>query len=333
MCGFSASFRIGTAACDSMNVPRTLTSCIRSYFFAARSSDRDRSITLALLTTMSMPPNSPWVFSTASVMSSSLRTSPDDRQRLPAGRADLLGGRVHGALELRVRRVGLREQRDVRAVGGGAQRDREADAAAAARHQDGLACQALVGHLRVLPVERAGATERLMSRSFRCMSQTSPAGASPGGEKWDTIYGAVADLRDAAAKAATRIFDSSVSKRAPIDAASSARFSSNDAVGANAHEALGLPERGGRVLEPEPRDLLGAPGDVGKRHDLGDETPVERLSGVQRAVLQQQLQRAPLSDRRGKQRRDAQVGSESDVRVLAHELRRLRRDDVVGASA
>ena len=76
MCGFSASFRIGTAARLSMNVPRTLTSCMRSYFFAARSSEPDRSITEALLTTMSMPPNSPCVFITASVMSSSLRTSP-----------------------------------------------------------------------------------------------------------------------------------------------------------------------------------------------------------------------------------------------------------------
>ncbi|CAH0237079.1 hypothetical protein SRABI76_02905 [Microbacterium oxydans] len=76
MCGFSASFRIGTAARDSMNVPRTLTSCIRSYFLALSSSDRERSITLALLMTMSMPPNSPCVRSTASVMSSSSRTSP-----------------------------------------------------------------------------------------------------------------------------------------------------------------------------------------------------------------------------------------------------------------
>src|SRR5690606_34155861 len=76
MCGFSDSRSTGIAARDSMNVPRTLTSCMRSYFFASRSVERERSMTLALLMTTSMPPNSPCVLSTASVMSSSLRTSP-----------------------------------------------------------------------------------------------------------------------------------------------------------------------------------------------------------------------------------------------------------------
>lgn len=55
-----------------------------------------------------------------------------DRQRLTAGLADPLGGGVDGALELGMGRIGLRQQRDVRAVARGAKRDREADAAAAA---------------------------------------------------------------------------------------------------------------------------------------------------------------------------------------------------------
>src|SRR5699024_5354207 len=43
--------------------------------------------------------------------------------------------------QLRVRLLGLCDQRDVRAVGGGTQRDRLADAAAAAGHDDGLSCE------------------------------------------------------------------------------------------------------------------------------------------------------------------------------------------------
>jgi hypothetical protein len=83
-------------------------------------------------------------------------------------------------------------------------------------------------------------------------------------------------------------------------------------------EALGLPERRRRVLEPERRDLARAGAGVGG--ELGDEPPVERGLGIDRLVLQQQAQRAGLPDRRGQQRRDAEVGAQTDVRVAADEL-------------
>ena len=63
----------------------------------------------------------------------------DDRQRLPAGRLDLLGGGVDRALELRVRLGGLGDQCDVGAVAGGPQGDGEADAARATRDEQRLA--------------------------------------------------------------------------------------------------------------------------------------------------------------------------------------------------
>ena len=66
----------------------------------------------------------------------------DDRQRLPAGRLDLLGGGVDRAGQLRVGLGGLGQQRHVGAVAGRAQRDREADAAAAAGHEQGPVFQA-----------------------------------------------------------------------------------------------------------------------------------------------------------------------------------------------
>ena len=69
----------------------------------------------------------------------------DDRQRLAAGRLDLLGGRVDRALELGVRLRGLGDQRDVGAVASGAQGDRQPDAAAGAGDEEGLARE--VGHL------------------------------------------------------------------------------------------------------------------------------------------------------------------------------------------
>ncbi len=68
-----------------------------------------------------------------------------DRQRLAAGGADLLGGGVDGALELRMRLGGLGGDRDIGAVPRGAQRDREPDAAAAAGHEQRLALEGCHG--------------------------------------------------------------------------------------------------------------------------------------------------------------------------------------------
>ena len=144
----------------------------------------------------------------------------DDRQRVAARGADLLGGRVDRSLELRVRGVGLREQGDVRAVPRRAQGDGEADAAAAAGHQNRLAGERLVGHcgsscfaeITCLGEVTSLCVDRVCARREHAISR---------------VVGQRADLADAAAKAATRTFASSVSKRAPIDAASSSRFSAN----------------------------------------------------------------------------------------------------------
>ena len=67
----------------SRNEPRALMSFIRSYFFIDTSSVFDRSIALALLTTMSMPPNSSAVLATASRTKSSSRMSPTSGRALP----------------------------------------------------------------------------------------------------------------------------------------------------------------------------------------------------------------------------------------------------------
>jgi hypothetical protein len=56
----------------------------------------------------------------------------DDRERLAAGRLDLLGGGVDRARELRVRLGGLRHERDLHSVAGGPGGDRESDSPASA---------------------------------------------------------------------------------------------------------------------------------------------------------------------------------------------------------
>ncbi len=66
-----------------MNVPRTLMSCIRSYFFSDNWSEPDRSIALALFTTMSMPPKSALARATASAILASSRTSPTTGSAVP----------------------------------------------------------------------------------------------------------------------------------------------------------------------------------------------------------------------------------------------------------
>ena len=65
----------------------------------------------------------------------------ENRQRLAAGGADLVGGGVDGALEFRVRLCGLRCDRDIGAVACRAQRDREPDAPAGAGYEQRLALE------------------------------------------------------------------------------------------------------------------------------------------------------------------------------------------------
>ena len=83
----------------------------------------------------------------------------EDRQRLAAGGADLVGGGVDGALQFRMRLRGLGGDRDIGAVARGAQRDRKPDAAAAAGYEQRLAlerCHRFL--LAVLPADCAFAT-------------------------------------------------------------------------------------------------------------------------------------------------------------------------------
>ena len=96
---------------------------------------------LALLTQMSMPPKSRPSSPPPPATCSSKRMSHDERQRLAAGRLDLLGGRVDGAFELGMRLGRLGGDGDVGAVARGAQRDGEADAAAGAGDEQGLASE------------------------------------------------------------------------------------------------------------------------------------------------------------------------------------------------
>ncbi len=60
----------------SRNEPRQLMFCMRSNFFIDSAVVGDRSMALALLTTMSMPPKRSTVRATASSTEASSRTSP-----------------------------------------------------------------------------------------------------------------------------------------------------------------------------------------------------------------------------------------------------------------
>ena len=127
-----------------------------------------------------------------------------------------------------------------------AQRDREADAAAAARHQDGLAGEAVAEAVEV-----------------SCVSSGRTACGMP--------------RRRPRRGASTRRCRSGRRSRR----ASSARFSLERAVRADADEALGLAEGRRGVLEPErARPARRAPATSAARHDLGDEAPVEGLGGT-----------------------------------------------------
>ena len=87
---------------------------------------------LALLTTMSMPPNFAAVCSIAALTDASSRTSTASGSAWPPAFSIVGGGGVDGAFELGMRLDRLGRDRNIGAVGGGLERDGEADAARAA---------------------------------------------------------------------------------------------------------------------------------------------------------------------------------------------------------
>src|SRR5258708_4354765 len=83
MWGLAAFLRWGIEVLPSRKVPRQLMSCIRSYFFIDSDSVPERSMALALLTTMSMPPKRSTVWATALATLASSRTSPTMGSAVP----------------------------------------------------------------------------------------------------------------------------------------------------------------------------------------------------------------------------------------------------------
>ena len=83
MCGFSAFFRCGMQYFDTMKVPRVLMPIIRSNRFMSVACEVVRLMALALLTQMSMPPNSATVFSIAAITCASSRMSQTTGSALP----------------------------------------------------------------------------------------------------------------------------------------------------------------------------------------------------------------------------------------------------------
>ena len=139
MCGLAAFFRCGMQYFDTMKVPRVLMPIIRSNRFMSVACESVRLMALALLTQMSMPPNSATVWFDRRDHLGFVADIAQDRQRLAAGGADLVGGGIDGAFQLRMRLGGLGGDRDIGAVPRGAQRDRQPDAAAAAGYEQRLA--------------------------------------------------------------------------------------------------------------------------------------------------------------------------------------------------
>ena len=105
---------------------------------------------LALLTQMSMPPNRSTVFGDRLGDLRLVADVAQHRQRLAAGRLDLLGRRVDRARQFRMRLGGLGRDRDIGAVARRAQRDGQADAARAARDEQRLALERHEGFLQLL---------------------------------------------------------------------------------------------------------------------------------------------------------------------------------------
>ena len=150
---------------------------------------RSRLIAEALLTTMSMPPNVSAVRAIASCDGGLVADVDGERQRLAAGRLDLLGGGVDRAFELRMRLGRLRGDGDVGAVARGAERDGEPDAA-----------------------RGAGDEERLAGEAHAVMPPTASAASAP-----STSLGALDDRRSQAPRSPAA--SCSAKKRARGDAA------------------------------------------------------------------------------------------------------------------
>src|SRR6516225_8351079 len=75
MCGFSAFVRCGMQYFDTIKVPRVLMPIIRSNRFMSVAWELVRLMALALLTQISIPPNSVTVLSTAAITWASSRIS------------------------------------------------------------------------------------------------------------------------------------------------------------------------------------------------------------------------------------------------------------------
>ena len=103
--------------------------------------DRRARTALALLTTMSMPPNFAAVLSMAAFTASSSRTSTTRGRAWPPAFSICSRRRVDRAFELGMRRLGLGRDGDIGAVARGPQRDRKPDAARGAGDEQCLALE------------------------------------------------------------------------------------------------------------------------------------------------------------------------------------------------
>src|SRR2546430_1035179 len=90
-CGFSALFRCGMQYFDTMKVPRVLMPIIRSNRFISVACELVRLMALALLTQISMPPNSATVLSIAAITCASSRISQRIGNALPPPAPDGVG--------------------------------------------------------------------------------------------------------------------------------------------------------------------------------------------------------------------------------------------------
>ena len=100
-----------------------------------------RETALALLTTMSMPPNFSAVLSMRVLHRVLVAHIDHQGQGLAAGLLDLFGGGVDRAFELGMRRLGLGGDGDVGAVARGAQRNGKPDAARCAGDEQRLSLE------------------------------------------------------------------------------------------------------------------------------------------------------------------------------------------------
>src|SRR5215471_5102538 len=100
MCGLAAFSRCGMQYFDTMKVPRVLIPIIRSNRFMSVACELVRLIALALLTQISIPPNSGRLVDRRHHLGL-VADVADYRQRLAAGGADIVGGGKDRALPLR----------------------------------------------------------------------------------------------------------------------------------------------------------------------------------------------------------------------------------------